>query len=110
MGMYSHERNDPNTCIHHIYIEENSKPIRQLQRRMNPNLREIVKEELQKLLNVNFIYPISDSQWVSPLVIVPKNNGKWRVCIDYRDFNKSTLKYHFQLPSIDKVLDMLAYH
>jgi len=38
----------PNTCIHHIYIEENAKPIRQPQRRMNPNLREIFKEELQK--------------------------------------------------------------
>ena len=73
---------DPKTCIHHIYIEENSRPIRQPQRIMNPNLRKIVKEELQKLLNVNFIYPISDSQWVSSLVIVPKKNGKWRVCID----------------------------
>ena len=41
---------DPKTCIHHIYIEENSGPIRQPQRRMNPNLREIMKEELQKLL------------------------------------------------------------
>ena len=51
----------PKTCTHHIYIEENCKPIRQPQRRMNPNLRKIVKEELQKLLNVNFIYPISDS-------------------------------------------------
>eukprot|EP00253_Pinus_taeda_P017107 PITA_17107 len=65
---------DPKTCIHHIYIEEKSRPIRQPQRRMNPNLREIVKEELQKLLNVNFIYPISDSRWVSPLAIVPKKN------------------------------------
>jgi len=52
---------DPKTYIHHIYIEENNRPIKQPQRRMNPNLREIVKEELQKLLNVNFIYPISDS-------------------------------------------------
>jgi len=98
----------PNTCTHHIYIEENCKPIRQPQRRMNPNLREIVKEELQKLLNVNFIYPISDSQWVSPLVIVPKKNGKWRVCIDYRELNKATLKDHFPLPFIDQVLDTLA--
>ena len=65
----------PKTCTHHIYIEENCKPIKQPQRRMNQNLREIVKEELHKLLNVNFIYPISDSQWVSPLVIVPKK--KW---------------------------------
>ena len=75
---------------------------------MNPNLREIVKEELQKLLNVNFIYPILDSQWVSPLVIVPKNNGKWRVCIDYRELNKPTLKDHFPLPFIDQVLHTLA--
>eukprot|EP00253_Pinus_taeda_P029632 PITA_29632 len=65
---------DPKTCIHHIYIEENSRPIRQPQRRMNPNLKEIVKEEHQKLLNVNSIYPISDIRWVSPLVIVPKKN------------------------------------
>eukprot|EP00253_Pinus_taeda_P024988 PITA_24988 len=99
---------DPKTCIHHIYIEENRRPIRQPQRRMNPNLREIVKDELQKLLNVNFIYPISDSQWVSPLVIVPKKNGKWRVCIDYRELNKATLKDHFPLPFIDQVLDTLA--
>ena len=98
----------PKNCTHHIYIEENCKPIRQPQRRMNPNLREIVKEELQKLLNVNFIYPISDSQWVSPLVIVPKKNGKWRVCIDYRELNKFTLKDHFPLPFIDQVLDTLA--
>ena len=70
---------------------------------MNPNLREVVKEELQKLLNVNFIYQISDSQWVSPLVIIPKNNGKWRVCIDYRELNKATFKDHFSLPFIDQV-------
>jgi hypothetical protein len=57
---------------------------------MNPNLKEIVKEELQKILNVGFIYPISDKKWVSPLVIVPKNNGKWRVCVEYRSMNKAT--------------------
>jgi hypothetical protein len=96
----------------HVFItfilEENSRPIRQPQRCMNPILKEIVKEELQKLLNVNFIYPISDSQWVSPLVIVPKKNGKWCVCIDYRELNKATLKYHFPLPFIDQVLDTLV--
>jgi hypothetical protein len=44
---------------------------------MNPTVKDIVKEELQKLLNVNFIYPISDNKWVSPLVVMPKKNGKW---------------------------------
>jgi hypothetical protein len=95
-------------CTHHIYIKEEFRPICQPQRRMNPNLKEIVKEELQKLLNARFIYPISDNEWVSPLVIVPKKNGKWRVCVDYRALNKATLKDHFPLPFIDKVLDNLA--
>ena len=67
----------PDLCTHHICIKDDSHPVRQPRRRMNPLLKDIVKEELQKLLNVNFIYPISDSHWVSPLVIVPKKNGKW---------------------------------
>jgi hypothetical protein len=75
---------------------------------MNPNLTEIVKEELHKLLKAGFIYPISDSEWVSPLVIVPKNNGKWRVCVDYRALNKAMQKDHFPLPFIDQVCDNLA--
>jgi hypothetical protein len=75
---------------------------------MNPNLREILKEVLQKLLNAGFIYPISDSEWVSPLVIVPKKNGKWRVCVDYSALNKATQKDHFPLPFIDQVLDNLS--
>eukprot|EP00253_Pinus_taeda_P024635 PITA_24635 len=92
----------PELCTHRIYIKEGSRPVCQPQRRMNPNLREIVKEELQKLLNAGFIYPISDSEWVSPLVIVPKKNGKWRVCVDYRALNKATQKDHFPLPFIDQ--------
>ena len=76
---------------------------------MNPTLKEIVKEELVKLLNVNFIYPISDSKWVSSsLVVVPKNNGKWWICVDHRELNKETLKDYFPLPLIDQVLDTLA--
>ena len=48
----------PDTCSHHIYTREGAKPIRESQRWMNPTLKDILKEELQKLLNVNFIYPI----------------------------------------------------
>jgi hypothetical protein len=69
---------------------------------------EIFKEELHKLLDIDFIYPISDSRWVSPLVIIPKKNGKWRIYVDYRELNKATHKYHFPLPFIDQVLDALV--
>ena len=61
----------PDTCIHHIYMDPNISPVRRPQRRMNPALKDIVKEELQKLLTTGFIYPISDSKWVSSLVVGP---------------------------------------
>ena len=91
----------PDTCIHHIYTQENIRPVRQPQRRMNPALKDIVKDELQKLLDAYFIYPISDSKWVSPLVIFPKKGGKWRICVDFRELNKATLRDYFPLPFID---------
>ena len=98
----------PSVCTHHIYIKEYFKLVRQPQRRMNLALKDIVKEVLHKLLDARFIYPISDSEWVSPLVLVPKKNGKWRICVDYRELNKATKKDHFPLPFIDQVLDGLA--
>ena len=74
---------------------------------MNPTLREVVKDELQKLLAVNFIYPIYDRKWVSSLVIVPKKNGKLCICVDYRELNKSRHKDHFSLPFINQGLGTL---
>ncbi|RVW58274.1 hypothetical protein CK203_112101 [Vitis vinifera] len=56
-------------------MEEEAKPIRQLQRRLNPHLQEVVRAEVLKLLQVGIIYPISDSPWVSPIQVVPKKSG-----------------------------------
>jgi len=70
-------------------------------------MKDIVKPQLQKLLDVIVIYPILDNEWVSPLVIVSNKNGKWRICVNYRDLNKSTKKNHSPLPFIDQVLDVL---
>lgn len=95
-------------CTCHIYTKNDARSIRQPQRRLNPHLKDIVKAELQNFLYVNFIYPVSDSKWVSPLVAVPKKNGKWRIFVDYRELNKETQKDHFPLPFIDQVLDSLA--
>jgi hypothetical protein len=91
----------PNTCTHHIYTNDQIRPLRQPQRRMNPTLKDIVKEELQKLLQANIICPISDSQWVSPHVIAPQKNGKWRICVDFWELNKATHRDYFPLPFID---------
>ncbi|RVW63642.1 Retrovirus-related Pol polyprotein from transposon 297 [Vitis vinifera] len=65
----------PLVCTHHIYMEEEAKPIRQPQRRLNPHLQEVVRTEVLKLLQAGIIYPISDSPWVSPTQVVPKKSG-----------------------------------
>ena len=56
-------------------MEEGSKPSIENQRRLNPNMKEVVKKEIMKLLDAGIIYPISNSDWVSPIHVVPKKGG-----------------------------------
>src|SRR5262249_8721438 len=66
---------NPSFCTHKILMEEGYQPVIQPQRRLNPNMKEVVKTEVIKLLDVGLIYPISDSSWVSPVHVVPKKGG-----------------------------------
>ena len=77
---------------------------------MNPNYAACVKEEIDKLLNIGFIRPVKRATWLSPIVIVPKKNGKIRVCMDYRKLNVVTITDAFPLPFMDSVLDAVAGH
>jgi Reverse transcriptase (RNA-dependent DNA polymerase) len=100
---------------HRIDLLDGAIPIRQRQYRLNPKYSLLVKEELDKLLAAGFIYPVLSSEWVSPIVIVPKKTGsdgkpKIRVCQDFRKLNAATQKDHYPLPFIDLVLDMVALH
>jgi hypothetical protein len=65
----------PSLCTHHIPIEQDHKPIREHQRRLNNAMTEVVKKEVLKLLKVGAIYPIFDSELVSPVQVVPKKGG-----------------------------------
>ena len=68
----------------------------------------MVKEEIDKLLECGFIYPVPYSEWVSPIVVVPKKNGKLRICQDFRKLNSVTRKDYFPLPFTDAILDGVA--
>nr|XP_034896193.1 uncharacterized protein LOC118034871 [Populus alba] len=65
----------PLLCTHRIYLEEEAKSVRQMQRRLNPNMKEVVRGEVLKLLDAGIIYPIANSKWVSPTQVVPKKSG-----------------------------------
>ena len=114
--------------MHRIHLEDDAKTSIEQQRRLNPNLKEVVKKEIIKLLDAGVIYPVSDSKCVSPVHVVPKKGGitvvknendeliptrtvtGHRMCIDYRKLNAATRKDHFPLPFIDQMLERLANH
>jgi hypothetical protein len=62
----------PSLCTHCIPMEQEHKPVCEHQRRLNNAMREVVKKEVLKLLKAGVIYPISDSEWVSPIQVVLK--------------------------------------
>nr|GEU49786.1 reverse transcriptase domain-containing protein [Tanacetum cinerariifolium] len=117
---------DPKFCSHKILLEEDYEPKVQSQIRVNPKIHDVIKKEVEKLLDAGLIYPISDSPWVSPVHCVPTKGGMtmvtnddnelvpirlvtgWRVCIDYQKLNEATRKDHFPLPFMDQMLERLA--
>ena len=53
---------------------------------------------------------MEDLEWVSPMVVTPKKNGKWQVCADYKPLNAATKRDHFPLPFQDEILNEVAGH
>ncbi|UYV67951.1 hypothetical protein LAZ67_5002588, partial [Cordylochernes scorpioides] len=81
-------------------------PIRQRPYRMSPYKRGVIQTEVDKMLKSGIVKR-SDSPWSSPVVLVEKNDGTWRFCVDYRRLNKITRKNVYPLPRIDDTLDSL---
>ncbi|KAK1619024.1 hypothetical protein QYE76_024541 [Lolium multiflorum] len=113
----------PSICQHAINMEDDAKPVVEPQRRLIPKMKDVVRNEVLRLLEAGIIYPIADSRWVSPVHCVPKKGGMtivpndndelipqrvvvgYRMCIDYRKVNKVTKKDHYPLPFIDQMLE-----
>ena len=67
-------------------------------------------EELAKLLVAGFIREIKHPDWLANLVMVPKKDKSWRLCVDFKDLNKACPKDPFPLPRIDQIIDTTAGH
>ena len=95
---------------HKIELMEGTIPVRARQYRMAPDKISVLKAEINHLLEGKFIIPVTNTQWVSPVIIVPKKGGKWRIYIDFRALNKITKKDRQSLPHINQMLDEVSCH
>nr|GEY50777.1 putative reverse transcriptase domain-containing protein [Tanacetum cinerariifolium] len=83
-----------------------AEPISKAPYRMAPVELKELKDQLQELLERGFIRP-SVSPWGAPVLFVKKKDGSMRLCIDYRELNKITIRNRYPLPRIDDLFDQL---
>jgi hypothetical protein len=83
---------------HKIELDIIIAPAHQTMYRLNPNYATMVKQDIDKLLTTRFIQFVKEATWLSPIAIVPKKNGKLRICIDFKKLNATTKKDPYPLP------------
>jgi hypothetical protein len=90
----------------HIDLTPGAAPIARAPYRLAPTEMKEMMSQLQELLEKGFIRP-SSSPWGAPVLFVKKKDGTMRMCIDYRELNKVTVKNKYPLPRIDDLFDQL---
>lgn len=93
---------------HKLPFRPECPPVKQKVRRTHPDMSVKIKEEVQNPIDAGFLITSIYPQWVANIVFVPKKDGKVRMCVDYRDLNRASLKDDFPLPHIDMLVDNTA--
>ena len=91
---------------HHIYVKEVA-PIHQKPYRVPYSQREVVRGEIQRMLDSGVISP-SKSPWASPIVLVPKKDGTVCFCVDYRKLNQNAKFDAYPMPRVEEVLEHIG--
>ena len=101
---------NPTVASQQLNIISIAKSVKQKVRRFHPDRHQIIQTEVDNLLRAGFIKEVKYPEWLANVVVVPKKGGKWRVCIDYTDFNEACPKDSFPFPRIDQIVDFTAGH
>ena len=92
---------DTDIVVHRLPTKEDFPPVKKKVCHMHPDMSKKIKAEVMKQFDAGFLAVTSYLQWVANIVLVPKKDGKLRMCVDYRDLNRVSPKDDFPLPCID---------
>ena len=101
---------DPTVITHRLNVSPSFKPIKQKRRSFAPKRQKAINEEVGKLLQAGAIREVEYPEWLANVLLVKKENDKWRLCIDFIDVNRACSKDSFPLPRIDLIVDATAGH
>ncbi|GKV38865.1 hypothetical protein SLEP1_g46725 [Rubroshorea leprosula] len=90
---------------HKLSTNPLKKPVAQKRRLFGGERLQVIKEEVEKLLQAGFVRRVDYCEWVANPVLVKKANGKWRMCIDYTNLNDACPKDCYPMPNIDKLVE-----
>ena len=96
---------DPTIYQHTIPMKLEAKLVKLRPYTYNETFANKIKAEIDRLIEANFIYEIEHIEWVSPIVVVPKKNGKLRVCINLKKVNAATIRDNYPLPITKHLLN-----
>ena len=101
---------NPSIIVHRLNVNPDSSPVRQKKKVFAQERDKAVAKEVRKLLEAGFIREVYYPDWLANMVMVRKNNGKWRMCVDFTDLNRACPKDSYPLPQIDTLVDSTAEH
>ena len=93
---------------HRLPLNPECSPVKQKLTRMKPETSLKIKEEVKKQFDAGFLAVARYREWVANIVLIPKKDGKVRMCVDYRDLNRASPKDTFPLSHIDILVDNTA--
>jgi hypothetical protein len=96
---------DRDIIEHSLETDERIPPKKQKLRKMSEEKVKAVEAEVQRLQDAKVVREVKYPVWLANTVPVRKKNGKWRMCVDFTDYNKAYKKDDFPLERVDKIVD-----
>ena len=107
---YEAPRVDLSFICHHFNVNPSVTPKKQSSWHSSKDHSNAVKDKVMKHKQVRAIRKVFYPEWLANAVVVKKKNGKWQVCVDFIDLNKTCPKDPFPMPQIDQLVDAIVGH